>query len=226
MDDKQRLIDRIRKLLKLSESANEHEAAAAAAKAHALLSEYNLSVSDVSDDSGAQGASRVATKTRQRLERWAFNLAAFTADAFDCSYFHSTSGKTTFVGVGPDPEVCAWTFSYLYKSMLRMASAYMKTKTRLRSTSSKNAARASYLSGAVAVVGRRLLEQKAKAPVTSDALVPIKTEAVKAAMPEDVREKNFKDQAFRADDVFAGALDARRLPLSTPVQCQASPSVN
>lgn len=225
MDDKQRLIDRIRKLLKLSESANEHEAAAAAAKAQALLSEYNLSVSDVADDD-AQGASKVAAKTRQRLEEWAYLLASYTAKAFDCRYYHSNSGRTVFVGVGPDPEVCAWTFSYLYKSMLRMASVYMKTKTRLRSMTSKKAARNSYLAGAVSVIARRLIEQKEKTPVTSDALVPVKDAAVKAAMPEDLREKNFSQQALRADDVFAGAMDARGIPLSTPVKGQAAPSIS
>ena len=69
--DHERIIEKVRKLLALSQSDNEHEAAAAAAKAQALLSEYNLSMSDVpAEETCSMRATRVKARTRQRLEDW------------------------------------------------------------------------------------------------------------------------------------------------------------
>jgi hypothetical protein len=216
MDTKKRIIDRIRKLLNLSESVNEHEAAAAAAKAHALLAEHNLQMSDIPEDGRGCTATTSETKTRVKLEEWAFILAARTAKAFSCGYYHSSLGRTVFVGVGADAEVCAWTFSYLYRSLLRMATAYMRDR-RGRGSAIDGQLRASYLGGAVDVIGRRLKKQASETPVTSDALVPVKDEAVQAAMPSDVKPKRFRDKPLHYGAAYAGAMDARDLPLSAPV---------
>ncbi|MDP3427015.1 MAG: DUF2786 domain-containing protein, partial [Humidesulfovibrio sp.] len=144
----ERILAKIRKLLSLSKSDNEHEAATAAAKAQELLSQYNLSMSDIpADDDGKIRAATAKARTRQRLEKWASALACRTAKAFDCAYFHHFEGSTCFVGVGADQEVCAWTYGYLYKTLLRMGSKYMLSPRfrRLRSSRSKALARESYL---------------------------------------------------------------------------------
>jgi hypothetical protein len=217
MDSHKRLIDRVRKLLNLAASANEHEAAAAATKAHALLVEYNLTLADVGEETRSACATKSKTKTRKNLESWAFDLAAYTSKAFDCAYYHSSDGRTTFVGVGADAEVCAWTFGYLYKTLLRMASTYMRDKW-CYTKKAQRQMRASYLIAATIIVGKRLREQKQAAPVTSDALVPVKAEAVKAAMPDDVRERNFKEQPLDADSVVAGVMAGHSISLATPVR--------
>ena len=216
MDTKKRIIDKVRKLLNLSESGNEHEAAAAAAKAQALLAEYNLQMSDIPQDGRGCTATTSATKTRINLEEWAFILAHRTSKAFSCDYYHTSRGRTVFVGVGADAEVCAWTFSYLYRALLRMASAFMKGRSG-RGSKIDGALRASYLCGAVAVIGRRLKAQAAETPVTSDALVPVKDEAVQAAMPDGLKPKRFRDWSLHEGAACAGARDALDLPLSTPV---------
>ena len=45
-----RIIDRIRKLLRLSQSANPHEAALAAQRVQQMLSEYNLTMDSIGCD--------------------------------------------------------------------------------------------------------------------------------------------------------------------------------
>lgn len=72
-EKKKKIIDKIRKLLRLAHSSNEHEAAAAAAKAQELLSEYNLSLDSMITEECASEmiASRAYKKTRRRLETWA-----------------------------------------------------------------------------------------------------------------------------------------------------------
>lgn len=216
MDNHQRLISRVRKLLNLAASTTEHEAAAAAAKAHSLLAEYNLTIADVGDEVERPRATTKTAKTRQNLESWAYDLASYTSKAFDCEYFHSSDGRTSFVGVGADAEVCSWTFGYLYRTLLRMASTYMRDKW-YYSNKTQRQMRASYLLAATVVVGRRLREQKQAAPVTSDALVPIKAEAVKAAMPDDLKERSFKEQELDAEAVRAGVRAGRSISLAAPL---------
>lgn len=225
MDAKKRIIDRVRKLLNLSESGNEHEAAAAAAKAQALLAEYNLQMSDIPEDGRGCSATTSDVRTRIKLEKWAFGLAHKTAKAFSCDYYHSSRGRTTFVGVGADAEVCAWTFSYLYRSLMRMASEYMRGR-RGRGSAVDGQLRESFLTGAVIVIGRRLREQAEQTPVTSDALVPVKDEVVQAAMPEDVRPKRFRERDLVHGAVYAGAMAAQDLPLSTPVPGHEAQAIN
>ena len=215
-----RIIEKVRKLLALSQSDNAHEAAAAAAKAQELLAEHNLSMADVpAEDARSICATKVNAKTRQRLEDWAFRLAAYTAEAFDCRYLHYADGQTAFFGVGADPEVCAWTYRYLYKTLLRMGSSYLRSPQcrRLRVRRSKDKARASYLLGAVSVVGVRLKQQHERTPVTEGALVPIKEEAIRDAMPE-FETKQLKPFSAREADLTNGIKDGQGIPLSTPLE--------
>ncbi|MFV0421328.1 hypothetical protein [Oleidesulfovibrio sp.] len=69
-------------------------------------------------------------------------------------------------------------------------------------------------------VGKRLAEQKVNTPITESALVPMKEQAIKAAMPENLREKVF-DFKIIEDDFINGLKDAERIPLSSPVFADA-----
>lgn len=219
-EEQKKIIEKIRKLLRLSRSSNEHEAAAAAAKAQELLSEYNLSKDSIR--SGQQAAdlraSRAYKKTRQRLETWAYRLASGVARAFDCKYYHDPDvGETVFVGCEPDPTIASWTYGYLYKTLLGLASSYMRGPARrLRSTRSKSTARHSYLLGAVLVISQRLEVQKRVTPITPGALVPFKEAAIRQAMPE-LRDKPSPKLKTRDKDFEAGMDAARAIWLSKPI---------
>ena len=219
-EKKKRIIDKIRKLLRLSSSSNEHEAAAAAAKAQELLSEYNLSLDSMITEECASEmtASRAYKKTRQRLESWAYTLASGVSNAFDCKYYHDPDvGETVFVGCEPDTSVCSWTYGYLYKTLLSLASAHMRGPARrLRSTRSKKAARLSFLLGAVMVISRRLKDQKKATPITPGMLVPFKEAAISKAMPE-LRERAAPKTKIRDLDFEAGMDAGHAIHLSTPL---------
>ena len=95
--EQQRIIDKVRKLLRLSSSSNHHEAALAAERVQMMLSEYNLTLDDITEERAS--ARVIRTRTRKQLEVWAHYLARGTAQAFDCDYYHSiTKGETAFVG--------------------------------------------------------------------------------------------------------------------------------
>lgn len=217
-----RIIDRIRKLLRLSQSDNPHEAALAAERVQRMLSEYNLTMDSIGCDAETASARRVDRKTRKALEKWAYVLAAKTARVFDCDYYHNAfTGETSFVGVGADPEVCGWMYGYLYKTLLRLASEHIRSR-RLRSARSKREARNSFLFGAVDVISSRMFAQKKVAPVTSDALIPVKDALIKAAMPDSLKiDDPIKPDESRLQDRWAGMLSAACIPLSTPVTGEA-----
>lgn len=99
--------------------------------------------------------------------------------------------RPPLVGVGADPEVCGWMYGYLYKTLLRLASEHMRGPARrLRSAKSKREARNSFLFGAVDVISSRMIAQKKVAPVTSDALVPVKDALIRAAMPDQFENRH------------------------------------
>ncbi len=220
--EQDRIIERIRKLLRLSQSANPHEAALAAERVQQMLSEYNLTMDSIGCDAETASARQVNRKTRKVLEKWAYVLADRTAQVFDCDYYHDEfSGETSFVGVGADPEVCGWMYGYLYKTLLRLASEHMRSR-RLRSAKSKREARNCFLFGAVDVISSRMFAQKKVAPVTSDALVPVKDALVRAAMPENLKiGAPIEPDESRLQDRWAGMLSAVRVPLSMPVTGEA-----
>ena len=189
-----------------------------------MLSEYNITMDSIGCDAETASARRVDRKTRKALEKWAYVLAARTARVFDCDYYHNEfTGETSFVGVGADPEVCGWMYGYLYKTLLRLASEHMRGPARrLRSAKSKREARNSFLFGAVDVISSRMIAQKKVAPVTSDALVPVKDALIRAAMPDNLKIGTpIKPCESRPQDWLAGMSSAERIPLSTPVTGEA-----
>ena len=216
--EQNRIIERIRKLLRLSRSANPYEAALAAERVQQMLSEYNLTLESIVEEE-AEKARQIKRKTRKDLEEWAHILASRTASVFDCNYYHDlNTGETVFIGVGADPEVCGWMYGYLYKTLLRLASEHMRGPARrLRTARSKREARKSFLLGAVAVISHRMSVQKKETPVTSGALVPVKEGLIQAAMPDSLKTSDLHIGKLRENDRFYGMMAAKDISLPTPV---------
>ncbi len=86
-DNRQTIIDRIRKLLALATSPNEHEALAAAEMAQALLAKYNLEMSDIGgvDDPTIHDNDMLTDRAS-----WVKALLSEVAKLYMCGYF-STS---------------------------------------------------------------------------------------------------------------------------------------
>ncbi|MCR4666664.1 MAG: DUF2786 domain-containing protein [Desulfovibrio sp.] len=221
--EKNRFAERVAKILSLSNSGNEHEAAAAAAKAQELLSQYNLTMADVEgiNHEDRERASLEPCRTRQTLERWAYTLAWYTSDAFDCGYYHSCDERTTvFVGVGADARVCCWTFEFLYRNLQKYARAYVKDLDphSLLSDRERQILRRSFLVGATETVGSRLLCQKKKTPVTSKALVPVKQRLIDKVYAEaGVRRRRQRPVRIAEGAYQEGRRTGDSICLSTPV---------
>jgi len=180
------IIERIRKLLALADSSNEHEAALAAAHAQRLLSLHNLAMADIEANQRPESADKVETPVAKTLPKWVRNLSAGVCSAFDCQgIHHPAQGKMTFIGVGVDVQIAAYTFAYLERTVRKLCAGYMKQYGSDSVTSrNRELMRQSYYLGAVSTIATQLAKQKAETPVTPGALVPIKEGLIKKALNE------------------------------------------
>jgi hypothetical protein len=180
------IIEKIKKLLALANSGNEHEAALAAGHAQRLLSEHNLAMADIEAAHQPDKADKVETAVSRTLPKWLRHLSAGVSTAFDCqAIHHPATGTLTFIGVGADVQVAAYTFSYLDRTVRTLCSAYMKQHTAgTLANRHRELMRQSYYLGAVTTITARLREQKTITPVTSGALVPVKEGLIRQALSE------------------------------------------
>ena len=209
---RERIIERVRKLLALSNSSNEHEAALAAAHAQRLLAEHNLAMSEL--DVAEEGAGEVELQVARTVPKWLSSLFATVANAFDCFPIVTTTTNHSllrFIGVGEDPAVAACTLQYLMQELRRLASLYQRSfeaKNGQQLPTDRKRIRHSYLLGAVHGVRQALAAQKAQTPTTSTALVPVKD-----ALINQYREQNFgqlRTRRSRSSTVLADAFHQGR----------------
>lgn len=132
MTQREKVLDKVRKLLALSKSPNEAEATAAAEKAQALLAEYNLTMSEV--DLKAETISTDAS-TATESRPWTRLFATSLAELYFCHYFYVFRKVPTkkrkcgyvrydvhaFTGAKHNVEVAKLMFSYLVQTIDRLA---------------------------------------------------------------------------------------------------------
>ncbi len=131
MDTK--LVEKIKKLLALSESGNEHEAEASMLKAQELLAKHKLSLREVKDfkliDSAIKEKRSNVTFTKAR---WKASLAYLIAENFGCYHYFKTRHSHTiaFFGREEDITVCNIVLEYaidcINSSVKRFKYQYVK----------------------------------------------------------------------------------------------------
>jgi len=122
------IIDKVRKLLRLAESPNANEAAAAAAKAQQLIDENNLSAALLALDSGASESDEpiedfykkgAPLDVQPLAHRWRSQLAGTIARANACRIY-LVGGKIALVGRPSDAETVRYLFAYLTREVERL----------------------------------------------------------------------------------------------------------
>ncbi|MCK9365258.1 MAG: DUF2786 domain-containing protein [Syntrophales bacterium] len=216
------IIEKIKKLLALSNSSNEFEAALAAAHAQRLLSEHNLGMADIEASHKPDKADKIEMETTKTLAKWVRHLSAGVCNAFDCQAVHNaTKGILTFIGVGEDAQVAAYTFAYLDRTVRKLCSTYMKSHVSDTITGRKRELRRqSYYLGAVSTITIRLGEQKVRTPVTPGALVPLKETLIKQTMNEfgNVRTMHSRRSYINSDAYSKGQNDGRQVGIHQGVE--------
>ena len=213
--DNSPVIEKIKKLLALANSANEHEAALAAGHAQRLLSEHNLAMADIEAAHKPDKADKVETAVSKTLPKWLRHLSAGVSTAFDCqAIHHPATGKMTFIGVGADVQIAAYTFTYLDRTVRKLCSNYMKHNvSSMTANRHRELMRQSYYLGAVSTINIRLKEQKTRTPITTFALVPVKEGLIRQAMSEigNLRTMHSRRSYINKDAYDMGQMDGRQV---------------
>jgi len=133
-NEQQKAIEKIKKLLKLAgnQGAQGNEASNALSQARALLSKYQLSMTDVelSTVNRCEQKSTVKTKPSQ----WESALAQAVAKIMGCKlvfrpgFYASHRGQWVFIGIDVSPELAAYAFEVLLRQLKRDRANYVKNQ--------------------------------------------------------------------------------------------------
>lgn len=122
---RQNIIEKIKKLLSLSENnPNEHEAAAAAEKARELLEAYDLSMLDCKEKLEEVTEKHVDTG-KMNLPLWISQLAAIVSEHFNCYSLVFKRGRESkviiFIGTETDIAVTESVYTYLMHTVIKLS---------------------------------------------------------------------------------------------------------
>jgi hypothetical protein len=125
--DKQKIIDKIHKCLRLAESGNPNEAASALRQAHAMMRKYNISEEDVHSRDIREASA--LSGGYYNPPYWAVALSELIAQAFECRAYISRREEQRpifrFMGVDYTAGVAAYTFTVLFRQLRRSRRDYM-----------------------------------------------------------------------------------------------------
>ena len=134
-NEKDKVIDRIRKILALAgNNPNEAEAAAAAAKAQAMLAEYNLELADVTHVHDHESDMVLDNELQTDSRPWRRQLGTMIAKMYFCGYYYTFIKKLadkkcgyvrydrhSFMGERHNVVVAKLMFQYLQDTIERLA---------------------------------------------------------------------------------------------------------
>jgi len=202
MADNKRIIEKIQKLLEVTEArgATPTEAATAARQAESMLRKYNLEMADViakslqedkdavTSDWARASVNPLGKRPQSKFPAWASVLAVPVSELFDC---HAAIDRMQVVGVvvrffgyRTDVAVCKWTYHYLVDQVVKLSKEIAEEDIPLGVSSKKY--REDYRMGVTTTLCEKLRElvsakhQQDKANTTSTALVVAKRSAVEA----------------------------------------------
>lgn len=124
-DAKADLLARIRKCLALGKSSNEHEAAAAIAKARELMDAHGISTEDVA--LSEIGEERVKGNCAQRAPLWESVLCDTVCHAIGVGVLIGADGERIYIGAGAAPQIAAYAFSVLFRKLKAERAEYSRT---------------------------------------------------------------------------------------------------
>ena len=121
MKNNKKIIDKICKCLRLSESGNPNEAALALRQATSLMKKYGVSDAQILAAEVTEGATFAGERYNPPF--WALALANLVADAFQCRNLilrkYGRQPEFRFIGLGFKTEVATYSYTVLHRYLLR-----------------------------------------------------------------------------------------------------------
>lgn len=162
MNERDKIIDKIKKCLALSASSNEHEAAAALRQAEKLMAAHG--VSDLDMLAAEAEECRTKAGAGRHPAGWETMLANTVGRAFGCRVIFATAGfsratgsyrahgEWCFVGTGASPEIAQYAFAVLLRQIQRARTEHIKTRLKRCKTATKTRRADLYCEGWVLAV--------------------------------------------------------------------------
>jgi len=225
--NREKIIDRVRKLLALATSNNTHEAAAAAAAAQALMSAHRIASAECEAPEASDiGLHDSAPLGRRRLDQWRWQMAWGVCKPNGCvpttiwdDHDHLV---LCFVGHAPDAQAARYLWQYLVREIDRLAKAEAHELRQMGGAPANwRTWYNSFRMGAVMVLSVRLLRTAKQAQHTASSRAIARLDDHEAQAREFAREKlgvTYSDAKLKASlssDGFDAGRDAgARIPLS------------
>jgi hypothetical protein len=125
--NKKKIVDKIYKCLRLAESCNPNEAAAAMRQARGLMSKYGISQELV--EAAPVAESTAPASSRYTPPFWLVALSDIVACAFGCRVYLTRSfgrgSEFRFIGVGASAEIASYTFTVLHRRLREARRIFM-----------------------------------------------------------------------------------------------------
>lgn len=122
--NKEKILDKIKKCLALSKSANEHEAAQALKQAQALMEKYEVNAVDIAlSEVSEQGADR---RMAVKLAEWQWAVANMISEVFGCKCYQQGDAMV-FYGLGNRAEIASYAFDVVYRQISAARRGFLKT---------------------------------------------------------------------------------------------------
>lgn len=119
MSNRDKILEKLRKLFALGQSPNQHEAELAMAKANTIMQEHQISMTDIDlKEAGEMSREDVTVaKGEGAVRHWVYKLARASAQLYDGECASSLrKSDITFIGTSTDIEAMKMTFVHLFKS--------------------------------------------------------------------------------------------------------------
>ena len=234
------ITDKIKKLLALSHSDNENEAAQALAAAIRIARQHDIDLEKLKGTEFMEEIDRDNVFVRSRFEAWETSLFYGLAKYFGCRvltetrYVNGTHDNETFVvfGTERDRQTVDYLATYLRRCLLQLwkknKSAVLMRMRYVSPTTTEYAVRRDYLRGATASVLRKAKEIFDRDPEASsgNALMVKKGYAVDRYIQENIKPRETHDRtgAMCASALF-GAADGKDIDIRRPLDEQPAPDV-
>lgn len=205
------ILAKVRKCLALSRSANEHEAAAALAKARQLMEEHGitdamLAMADIGEKTAKASGNR-------RPPHWESILAKTVCHALSVRQFVTGAGDRNFIGRDPRPEIACYAFAVLFRQLKRARADYIASQLKRCKPGRKRSRADTFCEGWAAAVFLKvkdLMPEPQPDPVVDHYLV----ETHPSLVAIDSRRAN---QARAANDFWRGHDKGRSVDLNIAV---------
>lgn len=121
MNKNKKIIDKICKCLRLSESGNPNEAALALRQATSMMKKYAITNTQIMAAEVAEGSVKIGERYNPPF--WALALANLVAEAFECRNLilrqYGRSPEFRFIGLGYKAEIAAYSYAVLHRNLLQ-----------------------------------------------------------------------------------------------------------